>query len=109
MRSKIQGQARGALVGRGIRSALCLLLGCVVLAGLGSGAKAALQVDITQANVKPLPIAIPDFFGPATEVSKTGSAKDVGPEIAKVITDDLDRSGLFKSIDRAPSCRRRNP
>src|ERR1700722_4177153 len=54
-----------------------------------SPAFAALQVDVTQANVQPLPIAIPDFVaGDAT-----------GANIAGVVRADLERSGLFKPID----------
>jgi TolB protein len=85
---------------RSLRSTICIVLLCAVTAMIGAGpATAALQVNIDQASVKPLPIAVPDFFGAATEVSKDGSAKDLGAQISKVITDNLNRSGLFKSID----------
>jgi TolB protein len=50
---------------------------------------AALQVDITQGNVKPLPIAIPDFV----------SGDQTGANIAGVVRADLERSGLFQPID----------
>src|ERR1700744_3687493 len=59
------------------------------LALLASPAFAALQVDITQGNVKPLPIAIPDFI----------SGDQTGANIAGVVRADLERSGLFQPID----------
>jgi TolB protein len=63
----------------------------LVLAGLtlASPAFAALSVDVTQGNVKPLPIAIPDFIG----------AAPMGANIAAVVRADLERSGLFQPID----------
>src|ERR1043166_8432100 len=51
-------------------------------------ASAALHVDVTQGNIQPMPIAIPDFLGNAQ-----------GAQIAGVIRADLDRSGLFKTLD----------
>jgi len=56
---------------------------------LASPAFAALQVDVTQGNAQPLPIAIPDFLA--------GDAS--GANIAGVVRADLERSGLFKPID----------
>lgn len=53
-------------------------------------ALAALQVDVTQGNAQPLPIAIPDFIGdPAT-----------GANVAGVVRADLERSGLFRPLDQ---------
>src|SRR5580704_19396224 len=65
-----------------------LLLGIAV-----SPALAALQVDVTQGNAQPLPIAIPDFVAGAP-----GDAQ-AGANIASVVRADLERSGLFKPID----------
>ena len=56
-------------------------------------AQAALEIDITKGNVDPLPVAIPDFYGadaPATELGK---------DIGQVITANLNRSGLFRSLN----------
>lgn len=61
---------------------LAEIFGCVSLA------LAALHVDITQGNIQPMPIAIPDFIGGPQ-----------GPQIAAVIRADLDRSGLFRALD----------
>ncbi len=56
-------------------------------------AMAALSVDVTQGNAQPLPIAIPDM------ISADPSQAQLGANIAGVVRADLDRSGLFKSID----------
>src|SRR5471032_204557 len=66
-----------------------LLSLATLLALLTSPAWAALQVDVTQGNAQPLPIAIPDFL----------SGDTAGANIAGVVRADLERSGLFKPID----------
>jgi TolB protein len=58
-------------------------------------AHAALRIDITQGNVQPLPIAIPDFVGGG---SNDG---DVARNVSNIITSNLRRSGLFAPIDPA--------
>jgi TolB protein len=64
-------------------------LAIALLIGLASQALAALQVDVNQGNIQPLPIAIPDFAGdPAS-----------GANLARVVRADLERSGLFKPLD----------
>ena len=65
---------------------LLLLLGALP-------AKAEVHLDITRGKVEPLPIAIPDFAGGGGEESQTGS------QIAGVVSADLDRSGLFRTLD----------
>jgi TolB protein len=57
-------------------------------------AEAELRVDITRGNVEPLPIAIPDFHGESESESR------LARDIAKVVSDDLRRSGLFRPIDK---------
>ena len=64
------------------------------LAAVLSSAQAQLRVDITRGTVQPLPIAIPEFFG------KTPQEIETGRNMANLISDDLERSGLFKPIDR---------
>jgi len=58
-------------------------------------ASAVLRLDVTQGNVQPLPIALPDFVG--------GSAADseVARNVSQVISANLKRSGLFAPIDPA--------
>jgi TolB protein len=57
-------------------------------------ARAVLELDITEGVVEPLPIAISEFYGASPE------AAQLGREIADVVSADLERSGLFRPIDR---------
>lgn len=59
---------------------------------LSMQAAAQLEIDITQGNLEPVPLAIPDFVGKDAELAS------VGADIAKVVREDLERSGLFKSL-----------
>jgi TolB protein len=68
---------------------LAVLAAFWVAPGL-SPAWAALQVDVNVANPQPLPIAIPDFLGDP----------QMGANVAKVVRDDLERSGLFRPLDQ---------
>ena len=74
-------------------SVAVLVLAALFVFPVTGPALAALQVDVTQGNAQPLPIAIPDFVA-----SDPGQAA-MGAQIAGVVRADLDRSGLFKSID----------
>jgi len=65
----------------------------IVLSLAASSAMAALQVDVTSGNVKPLPIAIPDF------IAQQQADAQAGANIAGVVRADLERSGLFKPLD----------
>jgi len=73
-----------------------------VLLGAGAGALVALaprragavlNVDINQGNVQPMPIALPDF------IAGTASELDVARNITGIITNNLQRSGLFAPIN----------
>src|SRR5476651_1907281 len=69
---------------------LILFAALAALSAVSLPARAALQVDVTQGNAQPLPIAIPDFLGdPAT-----------GANVAGVVRADLERSGLFRPLDQ---------
>src|SRR5262249_19128892 len=73
-----------------------LLAGAAAWAAtITSPARAALRLDVTQGNIQPMPIALPDFVG--------GSPSDAegARGVAQVITGDLRRSGLFAPIDPA--------
>ncbi|MEQ8193756.1 MAG: Tol-Pal system beta propeller repeat protein TolB [Rhodospirillales bacterium] len=70
-------------------SALCLI---VLFAPLRAGAE--LRIDITRGSVEPLPIAITPFFGSNQQENQFGR------DIAKVISANLERSGLFRPIDQ---------
>ena len=58
-------------------------------------AHAQLEIDITKGNIDPTPIAIPRFLGTDAQT------RDLGAQISEVIRADLERSGLFKSLDPA--------
>ena len=74
---------------RKLRLVFAVLLSLVASAP----AFAALQVDVNQGNIQPLPIAIPDF------VAASPADVTAGQNIANVVRADLERSGLFKSLD----------
>lgn len=58
-------------------------------------AQAQLEIDITKGNLEPTPIAVPDF------ISQSETGRDLGAQVAEVIRADLERSGLFRSLDPA--------
>jgi TolB protein len=58
-------------------------------------ALAVLKLDVTQGNVQPVPIAIPEFIAVATQDPA------LGRNISQIIGANLQRSGLFAPIDPA--------
>jgi TolB protein len=76
------------------RLRLFLLAAALALGAVVAPARAELVIDITRGNMKPMPIAIPEFFGTSPQESQAGR------DIARVISDDLERSGLFAPIDK---------
>ena len=58
-------------------------------------AQAQLEIDITKGNLDPVQIAVPNFL------ATTQSERDLGAKISEVIRADLERSGLFRSLDPA--------
>lgn len=71
-------------------SASALFVACLVLSGLvgvPAPARAEIEVDVNRGDIRPLPLSIPGFSG------------DRGGDIARVIADNLGRSGLFAPID----------
>ena len=77
-----------------------LTLGAGAALGAAGGfaihpAQAVLRIDVTQGNVQPMPIALPDFAGGAqTDV-------EVARSVTQIISNNLRRSGLFAPIDPA--------
>ena len=61
---------------------------------LPGAARAQLKVDVGRGTVEPMPIAVSPFAGDSPADRERGLA------IAEVIQNDLDNSGLFKTIDR---------
>jgi TolB protein len=66
-----------------------LVIGGLTAAIAPAPAGAAIVVDVNKGVLQPMPIAVPGF----------GGASPYGAGIAKVITDNLERSGLFAPID----------
>ncbi len=66
------------------------ILGVALTAATSSAARAQLTIDMTRPNFEPVPIAIVDFQGDA-----------VGRQMAEVIRNDLQGSGLFRAIPPA--------
>ena len=73
---------------RSIHRILSLItLGSAIILGSATAQAAPLHIDITRGNVEPVPIALPDLPGSST-----------GAEIMRVVSADLERSGLFRPI-----------
>ncbi|WP_448203385.1 Tol-Pal system beta propeller repeat protein TolB [Azospirillum sp. sgz302134] len=73
----------------GYAGALLLALGVAA----PEPAHAEVRIDITKGVVEPLPIAITSFAGAG------GREAQMGSDISKVISADLERSGLFRPLD----------
>ena len=67
-------------------------LGALLSAAGAPDALAELKIDITRGNVEPMPIAITRLVG-------QDAAAELGADIAKVVSANLERSGLFRPID----------
>jgi TolB protein len=78
------------------RLAAALLLVSALIGGVvaATPARAQLNVDITEGFVEPLPIAITELSGDVAEEAKLGA------DIAAVVAADLERSGLFRPVDK---------
>ena len=75
------------------RQYLFASLACCVSVALSFAASAQLHVDMKQGKIEPLPVAVVEFFGTGTD------AERLGRDVARVISADLERSGLFRLID----------
>ncbi len=60
-----------------------------------SQAGAVMEIDITQGNLRPMPIAISPFLPGGPESARLAES------VTGIVSADLERSGLFKPIDRA--------
>ncbi|WP_279477692.1 Tol-Pal system beta propeller repeat protein TolB [Aureimonas sp. SK2] len=76
---------------RFIRSLALALATATAGLALATGAHAQVEIDVTQGNVQPLPIALPNFQ----------SRDALGAKLIEVVTADLKRSGLFAPINPA--------
>ncbi len=77
-----------------MRRNFAALMGLLALTFFAGTARAELRIDVTQGNVQPMPIAVTDFFGQQPNDAQAGA------NISGVVSADLERSGLFKPIDR---------
>ena len=78
-----------------MKKILKLMLVSLVFAAGTVQAAAPLHIDITQGNVEPLPIAINDMG------SSDSNTALLGRDISSVVAADLERSGLFRPIDKS--------
>lgn len=95
-RSVASGQRRGKNSGLslGAWSALLVLVSLIsALCSFSSPAHADIKVDITRGVVEPIPVAIPSFYGASANEAQYGRS------IAQVVSNDLERSGLFAAVD----------
>src|SRR6516162_3589549 len=77
------------------RRRLIMLGAAGALVGLSpQRAAAVLKLNVTEGNVQPVPIAIPDFVG-------VGLDPATGRNVSQIIASNLRRSGLFAPIDQA--------
>src|SRR5882672_10279947 len=65
----------------------------VLLAAAARPAAAVLRLDVTQGNVQPIPIALPDFL------PGSPSETEIARNVTGVISNNLQRSGLFAPIN----------
>jgi TolB protein len=72
-----------------------LLAAAILLLASAEPSRAVVEIDITQGNLRPIPIAIPQFLGGGPDSAQLAA------NIADIVAADLERSGLFKPIDRA--------
>ena len=75
---------------------VALFLGVLTFISAGfTPAHAVVELNITQGNIQPMPIAIPDFASDGSIDAKSAQ------EISYVVSNDLKSSGLFLPIDPA--------
>ncbi|WP_142848787.1 Tol-Pal system beta propeller repeat protein TolB [Telmatospirillum sp. J64-1] len=80
-------------VSRVLQHFSALFFAAVTLVAMALPAAAELRIDITRGNMQPMPIAITDFTG------GSGREAQYGADISRVISANLERSGLFQPID----------
>ena len=94
MEPRKRNQTRNSIPFRAVVAGLAGIAVVLVALAYPAPARAITEIDITRGNVEPLPIAISDLAG-RSEVER-----NLGADIAEVVAADLERSGLFRPIDR---------
>jgi TolB protein len=74
---------------------LTILLAALSLLAAKLPARAVMEVDITQGNLRPMPIAVSPILPTDPKTAEIATA------VTQIIAANLDRSGLFKTIDPA--------
>ncbi len=83
----VHAPSRRKILGLGVAAGATMALHLPALAQQ----RKPLEVPIDEANIRPRPIAIPEFLGDDPKF---------GTDVANIVASNLDRSGLFKIIDR---------
>ncbi|THH37220.1 Tol-Pal system protein TolB [Aliishimia ponticola] len=65
---------------------------CALCAGVAAYAQQPLRLDITQGVIEPMPFAAPAF------VAENAAGADLAGDIARVVSDDLVGTGLFREV-----------
>jgi TolB protein len=73
---------------------LMLMISIVAVGLIAPAAEARVRIDITQGNIDPMPVAIPDFLAADDQL------RNLSRDMTEVVMADLDRSGLFSVIDQ---------
>ncbi len=68
------------------RMLAALLFTAAAILGIAAPARAVVEVDITQGQIQPMPIAIAPFLG----------GGQLAGDVTQIVSDDLEGSGLFK-------------
>jgi TolB protein len=95
MRSSFCSTLASAPSHRVWRLAILLICGLIGTSAFSGRAHAVVELNITQGNIQPLPIAITDF------TSDGSMDPTAAREISDVVASDLKSSGLFQPIDQA--------
>jgi TolB protein len=70
------------------------LLGTALLPATAAAQQQSTVIDVTRARTDPIPVAVPDLAGATPE------AQRLGRDMARVVTNNLRGSGLFRPVDR---------
>ena len=91
MRQKASASPRALLRRSLLRSSLLVVTALLIAApvAFAQGTKNEPRIVLNDANPQPMPIAISNLAGDAR----------LGADISRIVSDDLERSGLFKPID----------
>lgn len=68
------------------------LMGLMMLGQVAQAQNGPLRIEITDGVIEPLPYAVPNF------VAETSGASEMAANLARVVADDLNGTGLFREI-----------